>query len=106
MALIPLRAVFLMVSIGLAVVIVAWGLVPQEVTWLPLVVFFGVLLAAVAVIVGDILTPRKKLDTISAVYFGLIVGLFLAYVAGLAVAPLFPSQPSGGVTRTKELVQA
>jgi uncharacterized protein YacL len=107
MALIILRSVFVMVAIGLAVVIITSGLLPQGVTWLPWVVFFGVLLLAVGVILGDILTPRKKLDTISAVYFGLIVGLFLAYVAGLAVAPLLPMPPGGDpqMERVKDIVQ-
>jgi len=53
-------------------------------------VFIGILLLAAGVIALDIAFPRKRLDTISAVYFGLIVGLFLAYVAGLALTPLFP----------------
>jgi len=106
MALIILRSVFIMVAIGLAVVIITSGVLPQEITWLPWVVFFGVLLVAVAVILGDILTPRKKLDTISAVYFGLIVGLFLAYVAGLAVSPLLPTAKSDPqVERIKDIVQ-
>jgi len=107
MALIVLRSVFLMVAIGLAVVIITSGLLPTDMPWLPWVVFFAVLLVAVGVIVGDVLTPRKKLDTISAVYFGLIVGLFLAYVAGLALAPLFPSPPGGDpeIERIKDIVQ-
>lgn len=107
MALIILRSVFVMVAIGLAVVIITSGLLPQDMPWLPWVVFFGVLALAVAVIAADILTPRKKLDTISAVYFGLIVGLFLAYVAGLAMAPLFSAAPGGDwqANRVKDIVQ-
>ena len=31
---------------------------------------------------------RKRLDTITAVYFGIIIGLFLTYVLGLALSPL------------------
>ncbi len=31
---------------------------------------------------------QKQLEVISSVYFGTIVGLFLAYVVGLALAPL------------------
>jgi uncharacterized protein YacL len=97
-----------MVSIGVAVVIITSGLLPQGYSWLPWVVFFGVLLIAGGVIVGDILTPRKKLDIISAVYFGLIVGLLLAYVAGLAMAPLFPTSSGGDaqqMERIKDVVQ-
>ena len=33
--------------------------------------------AAIAVVVVDILTPRKRIQTISAIYIGLIVGIFL-----------------------------
>ena len=107
MALIILRSVFIMVAIGLAVVIISSGLLAPEMSWLPWVVFFGVLLAAAGVIVGDVMTQRKKLDTISAVYFGLIVGLFLAYVAGLAIAPLFPTPPGGELqgNRVRDIVQ-
>ena len=105
MAIIVLRAVFVMVSVGLAVVIISSGLLPAEKVWLPWVVFGGVLLVATAVIIGDVLTPRKRLDTISAVYFGLIVGLFLAYVAGLAIAPLF-SVPKGGVDLLREQIRS
>ena len=32
--------------------------------------------------------PRKRIDTISAVYFGIVVGLFLTYVVGIAAAPM------------------
>ena len=30
------------------------------------------------VVVVDLLTPRKRIQTISAVYFGVIVGIFLS----------------------------
>ena len=30
------------------------------------------------VVVVDILTPRKRIQTISAIYFGVIVGIFLS----------------------------
>jgi uncharacterized protein YacL len=53
------------------------------------VAFLGLLLVAAVVIVLDMSVRRKPLDTISAVYFGLIVGLLLSYVAGLAMTPLF-----------------
>ncbi len=106
MALIILRGVFMMVAIGLAVVVVTSGVFPERMPlWLYFAFFFGVLVLAVAVIVGDVVTPRKKLDTISAVYFGLIVGLFLAYVAGLAVSPLLPPGGDPQMDRIKGIVE-
>ena len=35
------------------------------------------MLVAVVIVVVDLLTPRKRIQTISAVYFGVIVGIFL-----------------------------
>lgn len=89
MGLIILRAIFLMVAIGLAVSILWQDIVP-DVPWMKWAVFLGVLLLAIGVIAIDVAIPRKPLDVISAVYFGLIVGLFLAYVAGLALTPILP----------------
>jgi uncharacterized protein YacL len=36
---------------------------------------------------------RKQLDTVSAVYVGLLVGLFLTYVLRLALSPILPEKP-------------
>jgi len=78
------------VCIGLGVFIILWsGVVPPDSVWMSWVIFGGVLGLALVVIALDMAVARKPLDTISAVYFGLIVGLFLAYVLGLALTPLF-----------------
>ncbi len=42
-----------------------------HVPWLVFLIVMGI---AAAVIVGDIYVPRKRIDTISAIYFGLVVG--------------------------------
>jgi uncharacterized protein YacL len=52
------------------------------------------LLLAVAVIAIDVLIPRKRLQTITAVYFGVIVGMFLTYVVRLALEPLLSNTQS------------
>lgn len=96
MGLIILRCVFLMVASGLGVFILSSGLVPKDSEWMAWGVFLGVLLIAAGVIALDIAVPRKQLDAITAVYFGLIVGLFLTYVVGLALTPLFPPPHPGG----------
>jgi uncharacterized protein YacL len=48
------------------------------------------MVVAAGVLVADIAIRRKRLDTISAVYFGTIIGLFLTYVLQLALTPLLP----------------
>jgi uncharacterized protein YacL len=94
MGMIIFRAIFVMVAIGLGVFIIYSGAIPEGHQWLAPATLFGTIFLAVGVILADIFTPRKPLDVISAIYFGLIVGLFLAYVAGLAITPLLPT-PAG-----------
>lgn len=51
---------------------------------------FGMfLLGAASVVLADVLIKTKRIDMISSVYFGLLVGLFLTYIVNLALAPLF-----------------
>ncbi len=88
MALIVLRVVFFAVAIALGFQLSQSNLLAGDIRWLPLAGFFGVLLLAVGVLVADSAVRRKKLDTITAVYFGMFVGLVLAYVFGIALTPL------------------
>jgi uncharacterized protein YacL len=53
-----------------------------------LVLYVAILLIAVGVVVVDLLTPRKKVQTISAVYFGLVVGLILSNLLQAALDPV------------------
>jgi uncharacterized protein YacL len=91
MALIILRCAFVLVAAGFPVSIFnsETNLVPQEPPWVPWLVFGGVMLLALAVIGVDALFPAKRIDTITAVYFGLLIGLFLTYVVGIALIPFF-----------------
>jgi uncharacterized protein YacL len=91
MALVILRCVFLAVAIALGFQLLASDLLSSEDPWLPWIAFLGVLLAAIGVLVADITIRRKRLDTITAVYFGTIIGLFLTYVFQLALTPLLPA---------------
>ena len=101
MPLIILRSIFVMVASGLAVFIIYSGVLPKDSPPMAWGVFLGILILAMGVIALDISIRRKQLDVISAVYFGLIVGLFLAYVAGLALTPLFPTPEQGGTEAEK-----
>jgi uncharacterized protein YacL len=53
----------------------------------------GSLALPLAVMAVDAAIRRKDLTTITAVYFGLLVGVFLTYVAMLALAPVLPLNP-------------
>jgi uncharacterized protein YacL len=82
--LIVLRCIFLLVAAGLAAAFLIDN--PPE-TVNPFLFLAGSLLVAVAVVIADILLPSKRIDMITAVYFGLLVGLLLAYVVGIALTP-------------------
>ncbi|MBI2826274.1 MAG: PIN/TRAM domain-containing protein [Planctomycetia bacterium] len=94
MSLIVLRCIFVMVTVGIGASVVNAEASPDIGPWLGWMVLGGFVGVAVVVIIGDVLIRRKELDVISSVYFGTIVGLFLAYVVGLALAhlPIDPGQ--------------
>jgi uncharacterized protein YacL len=80
MALVILRCVFLLVAAGIGAQFAQSDLLPREPAYLPWLVFAGFVLAAAAIIALDEKSGRKRLDTITAVYFGLIIGLFLTFI--------------------------
>ncbi len=90
MALIILRCVFTLATAGVAVTIIKSSAFPPQPEWLAWAVLGGLLAFAGGVIALDAFIRRKQLDVISSVYFGLIVGMFLAYVAQLVIKPLVP----------------
>ncbi len=96
MALVVLRFVFMMVAVGLGFQLVRSPMLGADPPYIPWLVFGGVILLALAVIGADMLFRRKKLDTISAVYFGLLVGLFLTYVLRLALSSILPEKSGMG----------
>ena len=88
MVLIILRCVFVLVAAGLAISIINSPVVPEDSEWMAIAVLAGMLLLAIGVIALDVAIRRKELQTITAVYFGMVIGLFLAYVVGIALTPL------------------
>src|SRR5580692_3096798 len=85
MLLILVRAVFVLVTAGLAVQTAR--LVGESQLANPAIVFIGVMLATFMAVVADVLTPRKRIQTISAIYIGFIVGIFLSYLLSNALQP-------------------
>ncbi len=103
MSLIILRCVFILVAAGLGVTIIQSDLLPEDslaATW---GAFVGIMLLAVGTIAADMSVRRKRLDAISAVYFGMLVGLFMTYILGLALTPL--TAPSALLEKYRNYIQ-
>lgn len=99
MALWILRGCFLIVAIGLGLSLTGsqeFLQTSENSGNVRTIAFILFLLGAIATIVADVLIEKKRIDLISSVYFGLIVGLFLTYVVNLALTPIF------GITDTTQ----
>ena len=95
MGLIILRCIFVLVAAGLGVS--ACGPKSCWKTTTPLMgigVFVGIIALALATIGLDVVVRRKRIETISAVFFGLLIGLLTTTVLGLAWSPLMPDPPT------------
>jgi len=93
MALVILRCVFTMLAITLGFQLLQTDALAGDRAWLPWMGFLGVLLIAGGVLVADVFVHKKQLGTITAFYFGLIIGLFLTYVLQIALMPILPTEP-------------
>jgi uncharacterized protein YacL len=82
-----IRGVFMLVALGLAVRM--GQVVSQNQLANPAAVIIGLLIVAAAIVVSDILTPRKRIQTISAIYIGIIVGVILSDLVQNALTPSF-----------------
>jgi uncharacterized protein YacL len=87
MGLIILRCVFVLATAGLSVTFIQSGIIPSDPEWISYAVFGGVMLMSLGMILLDISVRKKKLDTITAVYFGMLIGLIMTWVLSLALAP-------------------
>jgi len=90
-ALLVLRSIFVMVAVGLGVGLINSNLLPSNPAWIPWAVIAGSLILSAMVIVVDVFVRPKRLEIMTSVYFGLVVGLFLTYVVLLALTPLLPT---------------
>ncbi len=93
MGLLVLRSLFLMVASGVGIYVMHSGVVMNsESPTVSFMVFAGIFLLAVFIIICDMLIPKKRVDWMSSVYFGLLVGLLLTAALGFAITPLIPPQ--------------
>ena len=90
MALILLRCFFVLVAAGIGFQLINSEELSRDSALIPWMVFGGLVLIALGVIAIDIFAGRKRLDTITSVYFGLLIGLLMTFVLKLALSPMLP----------------
>jgi len=99
MLLIIIRVLFAFVCAGaFATFVSSRGSTPEFVQDSPFVTFLVLMLVSQAVMLVDLWIPRKRLDDISGIYFGLLIGIFLSYILNLALAPLVDNTEYRGLT--------
>ncbi|MDA1054565.1 MAG: PIN/TRAM domain-containing protein [Planctomycetota bacterium] len=82
-----LRGVFLLAAVGVGFAVInAPGDDAPSFTY-PWMVFVAIVTISVVIIGFDAATPRKRIDVISCVYFGILIGLFLTWIVGLSIEP-------------------
>jgi len=69
---------------------------PQIVVSHQVPAFFVICLITLSILLVDVLLPRKRVEVISVIYFGLLIGILLAHLLNLALGPLFASLGSEG----------
>lgn len=71
---------------------------------------FGLfVIGSVAIILADVLIKHKRIDMISSLYFGLVVGFFLTFIVNVALTPLFNILSGGdlvGAGGTSDLIRS
>ncbi len=89
MLLFVIRMLYIMVSAGAVLAWVFSANAPQSIANHQALAFAGFLLIPLAFLLIDILIPRKRVEIMSAIYFGLLIGVLLAYLLNLALEPAF-----------------
>jgi uncharacterized protein YacL len=91
MLLFIVRAVYVVVSVGAIVTFVAArnSGAPTIVQAHPILASILMILIVAAILLLDIFISRKRVEVISAVYFGLLIGVLLSYLMTLALHPVF-----------------
>ncbi|MCS5571802.1 MAG: hypothetical protein NZ789_02600, partial [Pseudomonadales bacterium] len=88
MALWVLRIIFFVVSVG-----VGFSMATLDLPENPkLIAIVTPMVGAISIIVLDLAIPRKRIEVITCVYFGIVIALTLTYFATIAVKPFLLNQ--------------
>lgn len=93
MLLIIIRVLYAFICAGAAATLInsRTAVLPPIVDEHPFATFVILMLLTQSVTIIDTVFPRKRLDLISAIYFGLLIGTLLAYLLNVALQPVLLS---------------
>lgn len=94
MLLLIIRAIYIVISVG-AIATFSFSSdanAPPIVDAYPFPSFIVMVAVALSILLVDVLIPEKRVEVISAIYFGLLIGVLLAYLFNLALRPLFATR--------------
>jgi uncharacterized protein YacL len=89
MLLFVIRMLYIVVSVGAVLTYVFSPDAPPEIRQHQFLAFSGILLIPLGFLLLDIMIPRKRVEIMSAIYFGLLIGVLLAYMLNLALEAVF-----------------
>lgn len=89
MPLLLLRCLFILVTSGIGVIIVRSGGFGGGNASISLTTFFVLMIFSIVLIAIDMAFPKKKVEWIGAIYFGLLIGMVMTYFMGMALEPFF-----------------
>jgi uncharacterized protein YacL len=91
MSVLIVRILYFAVAVGAALAYVlnpTFFRAPPLIENHPAITFTVMVFAALMFLLLDVLTPRKRVEAISAIYFGLLVGMLLSHLLNLGLSPL------------------
>ena len=100
MFLLIVRVIYAVTCAGALLPVVQGDNLPSPIAQQPFISYLVMFAITQIVTLVDLLVPRKRLDLISAIYFGLLIGALLAYGASQALIPFMPE----GLMPTARLV--
>ena len=93
MLLLIIRFLYVLVATGAIATFTFSQNAPQIIEKSPMIAFFSMMAFALLFLVVDVWVPRKNIEIVSSIYFGLLVGFLLAFMIMVALAPML--RPDG-----------
>jgi uncharacterized protein YacL len=98
-----LRGCFGVVVIGMATFALSY-FESQKQSIYGILAFFSILAVGAVVVLTDVLVRNKQITTISAIYFGLLLGFFLGWLFSMALAPFEDMLTKEGIQAVRGLI--